>query len=103
MEGDYKKLLALKKVSWLKEGLVEDEHKFFGPITSSDINSYIVVATNGYIEEFARFVNDSTILLAQVDGTEFDDPIAYENHKRMEENYQILAKATDQDSKPFTI
>ena len=41
--------------------------------------------------------------MAQIDSTEFDDPIAFENHKRIEENYQILSTSTDQDDNPFTI
>ncbi|SFZ93732.1 agmatine deiminase [Flaviramulus basaltis] len=104
MEAEYMRLLGVKKIIWLKKGLVEDNHTFLGPITASDgTKAYTVVTTNGHIDEFARFVNDSTILLAQIDSTEFSDPIAFENHKRIEENYQILSKATDQDGKPFTI
>lgn len=104
MEAEYKRLLGVKKVIWLKQGLVEDDHTFLGPkITSDGTKAYTVVTTNGHIDEFARFVNDSTILLAQIDSTEFNDPIAFENHKRIEENYQILSKATDQNDKPFTI
>ena len=104
MEGEYKRLLGVKKVIWLNRGLVEDKHTFIGPVTTvAGTKAYTVVATNGHIDEFARFVNDSTVLLAQIDSSEFDDPIAFENHKRMEQNYQILAKATDQDGKPFTI
>jgi agmatine deiminase len=104
MEAEYKRLLGATKIIWLKKGLVEDNHTFLGPITTLDgTKAYTVVTTNGHIDEFARFVNDSTILLAQIDSTEFNDPIAFENHKRIEENYQILSKATDQDNKPFTI
>jgi agmatine deiminase len=104
MEAEYKRLLGTKKVIWLKQGLVEDDHTFLGPITTSDgTKAYTVVTTNGHVDEFVRFVNDSTILLAQVDPSELTDPIAFENNKRMEENYQILSKATDQDGKPFTI
>ena len=104
MEDEYKRLLGIEKTIWLKKGLVEDDHTFLGPITTSDeTKAYTVLTTNGHIDEFARFVNDSTILLAQIDSTEFDDPIAFENNKRMEENYQILSEATDQDGKPFTI
>ena len=104
METEYKRLLGVKKIIWLKQGLVEDDHTFLGPITTSDeTKAYTVVTTNGHIDEFARFVNDSTILLAEIDSTELDDPIAFENHKRMEENYKILSEATDQDGKPFTI
>lgn len=104
MEAEYKRLLGVKKVIWLKQGLVEDDHTFLGPITTSDgTKAYTVVTTNGHIDEFARFVNDSTILLAKIDSSEFDDPIAFENHKRIEKNHQILSDATDQDGNPFTI
>ena len=85
MELEYKRLLGVKKIIWLKQGLVEDNHTFLGPITTSDgTKAYTVVTTNGHIDEFARFVNDSTILMAKVDSLEFDDPIALENHKRIE-------------------
>lgn len=104
MEAEYKRLLGTKKVIWLKQGLVEDDHTFLGPITTVDgTKAYTVVTTNGHVDEFVRFVNDSTILLAQIDSTELDGPIAFENNKRIEENYEILSKATDQDGKLFTI
>ena len=104
METEYERLLGIKKTIWLKQGLVEDNHTFLGPVATLDgTKAYTVVTTNGHIDEFARFVNHSTILLAQIDSTEFDDPIAFENHKRIEENYRILLNATDQDGKPFTI
>lgn len=104
METEYKRLLGVKKIIWLNQGLVEDNHTFLGPVTTSDgTKAYTVVTTNGHIDEFARFVNDSTILLAEIDSAEFDDPIAFENHQRIEENYQILSSATDQDGNPFTI
>ena len=94
MEAEYKRLLGVKKIIWLKQGLVEDNHTFLGPVTTSDgTKAYTVVTTNGHIDEFARFVNDSTILLARIDSTEFGDPIAFENHKRIEENYRILSQS----------
>lgn len=104
MEAEYKRLLGIKKVIWLKQGLVEDDHTFRGPVTTADsTKAYTVVTTNGHVDEFVRFVNDSTILMAQIDSTEFADPIAFKNHKRIEENYQLLSKATDQDGNPFKI
>ncbi len=104
MEAEYERLLGIKRTIWLKQGLVEDNHTFLGPVTTSDgTKAYTVVTTNGHIDEFARFVNDSTILLAKIDSTEFDDPIAFENHNRIEENYKILSAARDQDENPFNI
>ncbi|MEO9474734.1 MAG: agmatine deiminase family protein [Cyclobacteriaceae bacterium] len=104
MEYEYKRLLGVEKVIWLKMGLVEDSHTFLGPLKTADgTNAYTVVTTNGHIDEYARFVNDSTILLAQVDSSDLDDPIAYESHMRMEENYQTLLGETDQNGNPFNI
>jgi len=104
MELEYQRLLGVKKVIWLKDGLVEDSHTFLGPLNTIDnLKAYTVVTTNGHVDEFARFVNDSTILLASVDSTELQDPIAWKNHKRMEENYKILLGSTDQDGKRFNI
>ena len=104
MEKEYKRLLGVKKIIWLKKGLVEDDHTFLGPVTTLEgQKAYTVVTTNGHVDEFARFVNDSTILMAKVDSVELNDPIAFENHKRMKENYRILSESTDQDGEPFTI
>ena len=104
LEAEYKRLLGIKKVIWLKQGVVEDDHTFLGPITTADgSKAYTVITTNGHVDEFARFVNDSTILYAQVNSKDLADPIAFENNKRIEENFKILSQATDQDGKPFKI
>ncbi len=104
MEAEYRRLLGVKKVIWLKEGLLEDSHTFLGPLSTSDsTKAYTVVTTNGHVDEFARFVNDSTILLASIDSAELKDPIAKENHRRLEENFKILSKSTNQDGNAFRI
>lgn len=106
MEAEYSRMLGVRKTIWLKEGLKEDEHTFLGPLeTGEDFRAYTVVTTNGHVDEFARFVNDSTILLAAVDSMQLHsgDPIALENHRRLEENFKILREATDTDGKRFNI
>lgn len=104
MEREFKRLLGIRKVIWLQEGLHEDDHTFRGPLVLADGSlAFTVVTTNGHIDEYARFVNDTTLLLAEVDSTDLHDPIAWENHRRMEENYAILKKATDQNGRPFHI
>lgn len=104
MESEFQRVLGVSKVIWLKEGLYEDDHTFRGPIELEDgTPAYTVVTTNGHIDEFARFVNDSTILLAKVDAADLHDPIAQENHRRMEENYEILKNARDQNDQLFNI
>ena len=104
MENEFKRVLGVTKVIWLEEGLHEDDHTFRGPLTLEDGSlAYTAVTTNGHIDEFARFVNDSTILLASVHPDDMRDPIAQENHNRLEISHGILTKATDQDGDAFHI
>ena len=104
MEAEFRRVLGVEKVIWLKEGLLEDQHTFRGALPLEDGQlAYTAVTTNGHIDEFARFVNDSTIVLASVKHEDRDDPVGAENHRRMEENYRILKRATDQRGEPFRI
>jgi agmatine deiminase len=106
MEAEYKRLLGVTNIVWLKTGLREDDHTFLSPIETADgTKAYTVVTTNGHIDEFARFVNDSTIILAKVDEEELraKDPIAIENNKRLEENFAILQNAKDSNGNSFHI
>ncbi len=104
MEAEFRRVLGVEKVIWLKEGLLEDQHTFRGalPLENGQL-AYTAVTTNGHIDEFARFVNDSTIVLASVKPEDRDDPVGAENHRRMEENYRVLQRATDQNGEPFHI
>jgi len=102
--AEYKRVLGAEKVLWLNKGVYEDDHTFRGPLTlENGEKAYTAVTTDGHIDEFARFVNDSTIVLAFVPEEDLDDPIAQENHRRMEENLALLASATTVDGRAFTI
>jgi agmatine deiminase len=98
-ENEFKRTLGVTNVIWLGEGLAEDEgwgHIFDG--------KYSTGGTRGHADEFARFVNPTTIFLAWVDDNEVDiNTINKLNYARMRENYQRLLQARDQDGKPFTI
>jgi agmatine deiminase len=102
IETEFKRVLGVKKVIWLKKGLYEDDYTFSGRLKNKNGDSlYTVLTTNGHVDETARFVNDSTILLAEP--VDLDDPIDQENKRRMDVNFDILKRATDQDGKPFEI
>jgi agmatine deiminase len=105
MEAEFRRVLGVSNVIWLEEGLVEDQHTFLGPITLKDgTEAYTVVTTNGHIDEFARFADENTILLGYIPEDDLEgDAVARENHRRMEENYEILRNATDQYGNPFNI
>ena len=103
MEVEYRRVLGVKKVIWLKQGLVEDTHSFLGTVQLPDNKrAYTVMTTNGHIDEFARFVSNSTILIASIDPA-LKDSVSMENYRRMEENYKILSESTDQDGNPFNV
>lgn len=100
IESEFKRLLGVTKIIWMKKGLAEDPHRYFRRIAGN----YVGGGTGGHTDEFVRFANSNTILLAWVDETEKDtNPINQMNYERMSENLEILKHSTDQDGKPFTI
>ena len=104
IEDEFRRVLGVKNFVWLQRGVVDDniptERSWPGPGGQPD--AYAMGAE--HIDEFARFAGPNTILLAEVTAQEAaQDPIAAENRIRLENNYQILKAARDQDGKKFTI
>lgn len=99
LEEEFKRTLGVKKVIWLPQGLAEDEHIFH-----FQLGKYVGYGTGGHTDEFVRFADARTILLAWVDENEVDKhPLNKVNYERMSKNYEILKKEKDQDGKPFKI
>lgn len=97
IENEYKRVLGVKKIIWLKKGLKEEE---WGKLE----NGKYGIGTGGHIDEFCRFVDENTILLAEVSEIEKNQgEIEMESFRRMEENYKLLKDETDQDGKSFNI
>lgn len=100
IEAEFKRVLGVTNIIWMKRGLADDPHYFYRRIKGE----YVGSGTGGHTDEFVRFVNPNTLLLAWVDESEKDrDPLSRMNYERMNENLAILEKARDQDGKPFTI
>ncbi len=100
LEAEFKRVLGVSNIIWMKKGLADDPHWFYRRITGK----YVGGGTGGHTDEFVRFANPSTILLAWVDEKEKDlNPLNQMNYERLNENYQILENAKDQDGNPFTI
>lgn len=90
---------GIRKVIWLQEGLAEDPH-MMGTITGQ----YVGLGTGGHTDEYVRFADPRTILLAWIEDHEIDEhPLNAINRERMERNFAILSRATDQDGRPFRI
>ena len=100
IETEFKRVLGVSNIIWVKKGLADDPQNFLRRIAPG----YYGGGTGGHTDEFVRFANANTILLAWVDEKEKDlNPVNQLNYERMNENYNILKNAKDQDGKPFTI
>ncbi|MEA2040356.1 MAG: agmatine deiminase family protein [Thermodesulfobacteriota bacterium] len=106
LEEEYKRILGVSKVIWLKQGTYDDDSYNQSVLPGPDGKgvAYRSASANNHADEFCRFVDANTILLAEVSEEDASsDPIAAENRRRMEANYEILKNATDQNGKPFRI
>ncbi len=97
IEREHRQVLGVTHIVWLKQGPADEE---WGRLPTVAGGSELV----GHVDVFARFADERTILLAQVDEAQrAAHPISAETHRRMEENHRILASARDQDGRPFRI
>lgn len=106
LEAQYAFFLGTKKTIWLPSGLKEDD-----PATKTllfdlkrNLSLYTPFTPGGHLDEFCRFINDHTILLA--DAPSVEDPVyphIQENFKRLQKCYDILIKEVDQNGNPFNI
>jgi agmatine deiminase len=106
MEAEYKRLFNVSNIIWLEEGLVEDPLAYQsipGPKPGTRAYTW---GTGGHIDEMARFVSPTTIVLAKVSNEQVDRDstgIAAKTQARLEVNYEVLRKAKDQDGRSFKI
>lgn len=99
IDSEFKRTLGVNNIIWMKKGLVEDPFLF-----NQIFDDYFGWGTYGHTDEFVRFVNDSTILLAWVDDSEKNlNEFNRINYERMSENLKILENSRDQNGKPFKI
>ncbi len=99
MEREMLRLPGMRKVIWLPKGLAHDTlHR--GTITGA----YVGWGTGGHTDEFVRFADARTVLLAWVDEAEAAaHPVARINDARMRANYEILARSSDAEGKPLRV
>lgn len=90
--------MGIRKLIWLSEGVAEDpvpgRSRIHGDIYGNGVG--------GHIDEFARFADERTVLLAMPDSTD-EDPIKKINYQRMKKNYEVLKAAVDAKGNPFKI
>ncbi|MDN3602976.1 agmatine/peptidylarginine deiminase [Belliella kenyensis] len=99
IENELRRTLNVSNFVWVGKGLMEDP-----PDIATIIPGYFGAGTDGHTDEYIRFANATTILLAWVDENERDKhPINKGNYERLNETFQILKQAKDQNGQPFNI
>ena len=78
MEGVFAEYLGIRKVLWLQNGIAGDD-------------------THGHVDDLARFVKPTTVVIAQETDT------ADANYQPLRSNLELLRSMTDQDGKALDI
>ena len=102
LQTAFEALPGIKKLIWLADGLASDPH-----LRSTITGHYVAWGTGGHSDEFVRFADARTVLLAWPDDADVAaHPVARLNRQRMQRNFDILAAATDatpNGGQPFRI
>lgn len=96
---EFKRVLGVSNIVWLQEGLAEDPH-LYRKIT----DNYVGLGTGGHTDEYVRFADKNTILLAWIPEEEKDENALNRiNYERMSINFDILSKAKNENGGSFKI
>jgi agmatine deiminase len=99
IEAEYLRVYGKKKVLWLGHSPLSDR-VFSGPKYAN----YFGWGANGHIDEYVRFVDDRTIVIAQVSEDDAAaDPLAAIDRKILLENFRELRESTDASGEPYEI
>ncbi len=100
LERELLQLPGLRKVLWLPHGLAQDPQ-----LRATIVGKHVAWGTGGHTDEFVRFADARTVLLAWPDDAEVASghPVARLNRERMQRNHEVLASATDQDGQRLRV
>lgn len=99
IEREVLRLLGKEKVVWLSRSPLADR-VFSGP----KIANYFGLGANGHIDEYVRFVDDATVVVARIDAEDAAaDLLAAADREILLENETELRAATDAEGRPFEV
>lgn len=99
IEAEYLRMYGKEKLIWLSRAPISDRQT-----GEPKIENYVGWGANGHIDEFVRFVNDTTIVIASIGEHERDaDPLTKADYEILKENLAELRAAVNVDGKPFEI
>ncbi len=99
MEQEYKRIFGVQEIIWLKDGPVDDTW-YMDPRVHGNV---FCQGTGGHVDEFCRFVNDSTVLLAWPDDVDLTDSLQLITRQRMDVNLRILEQFRDRDGRALHV
>ncbi|GAB3496466.1 agmatine deiminase [Spirosoma knui] len=104
IEAELKRVFNLKKVIFLNETTGTDGH----PVLESPRlvkGQYQFNLGVWHADEMVSWVNANTVLLPQIPAAELSEgnPFTQKSYQALEDAYEVLSKATDQDGKPLTV
>ncbi|GAB3991987.1 agmatine deiminase family protein [Spirosoma daeguense] len=110
VEAEFARLFNTKKVIWVKGFLGNDAHPvihapFAVPFGNQTQPVYTLLTTNGHTDEFVRFINSNTVLLAETPTAQeaAANPILAKSRELLLNVRSVLAQSSDQDGRPFQI
>ena len=105
IEKEYKRIFGAEKFIWIPRPMADDDDITIGPIDFKEDGTPVFGASGAmHTDEMARFIDESTILLAEVTDEEANsNMVSKENKKRLDDAYEAISKATDINGNPFKI
>lgn len=101
IENELKRTLGARKIIWLEKGLAEDKQF---PKGAPFVENYYGGGANMHVDELARFVNETTVVLPYISKEESEkSPVDKLNYPMLEANLRILQKATTADGKKLKV
>jgi agmatine deiminase len=101
IEAELKRTLGARKIIWLEQGLIED--RLF-PRSGPFHRNYYGGGANMHVDELARFVNDTTVILPFIPFAERNNsPVDSINYPMLEANAKILQAARTADGQRLTV
>lgn len=92
VERELLRLPGLRKVIWLPDGLAEDVH-----LRATITGPYVAWGSGGHSDEFVRFADERTVLLAWPDEADArSHPVSRLTRVAMRRNHALLAAASDE-------
>ncbi|MBO9659489.1 MAG: agmatine deiminase family protein [Chitinophagaceae bacterium] len=110
VEAEFRRLFGTKKVIWLKGYLGNDAHPVLNAPFKVQFGDglqdvYTLLTTNGHTDEFIRFINENTVLLAEAPPADeaAHNPIAAKSRETILKTRQILQSSSTESGKPFVV